>query len=152
MRLLFRFVRASYHGHWLLFTGRDRRTGLTLLSRYAHLSSRIDIIEWHPQELKNRPQPSKFTIKALVPSMKPSYTFPSSCRLINFAEAATDLTQEGHVSFTSYKLLLLSLDVDRSSPPDLSTSNSGRHYLRNWENRLQRWLTLILTGYRGHVQ
>jgi hypothetical protein len=42
-RLFFRFVRASYHGHWPLFTGRDRRIGQTLLSRYAHLSSRLSL-------------------------------------------------------------------------------------------------------------
>jgi hypothetical protein len=81
-----------------------------------------DAIEWHPQELKTQFQTPRDNIRALVPPMQLVYpSRRSSCREINFTAAATDLTQDGHVSSTSLGPLSLSLYADLSTVPDFST-------------------------------
>ncbi|KAG0708003.1 hypothetical protein DFH29DRAFT_844028 [Suillus ampliporus] len=97
--------------------------------------SRSSIIGWHPQELKNRSQPFRSSVKSLVhsvvPSMVPSMRPPrlevshrgshSSCRDINFAAAPADLIHEGHISSTFSEPLSLSLHMDHDAVPDFST-------------------------------
>ncbi|KAG1751005.1 hypothetical protein EDD22DRAFT_251081 [Suillus occidentalis] len=87
-------------------------------------------VEWHSQELQNRPQPFQPIIKALVPSIVPvqhsqfsQVAFParhSPCREIKFAVTPVHLPHESHIFSSSSEPLSLSLYVDYDAVPDFS--------------------------------
>ncbi|KAG1717472.1 hypothetical protein EDB19DRAFT_1261096 [Suillus lakei] len=90
--------------------------------------SGANIIEWHPQELKNRSYPFMQFIKTLVPSVQHSQLLtvsppfnPHPCRGISFAAAPADLTGEGHISSSSSEPLSLSIHMSHDAVPDFST-------------------------------
>ncbi|KAG1750799.1 hypothetical protein EDB19DRAFT_1904196 [Suillus lakei] len=76
-----------------------------------------NVIEWHPQELKNH---------TLAPSMEESMSMISArldsnsipCRDIDFAAAPTPLTHEGYISSTSSEPLSLSIHVASDVVPN----------------------------------
>jgi hypothetical protein len=114
-------------------TGYTNRTD-TPTELCAHLN-RLNTVDWHSQELKNRSLMLPF-VNALVPSshnprvfsaFPPGYASP--CREVKFAAIPEDSTREGRISSTSSEPLSLSLYVERSAVPDFST------YYSKLENR-----------------
>lgn len=90
----------------------------------------VNGVEWHSQELQNRPQPFPLIIKALVPSVFPgpypqfSQNAPphhhSPCNEVNFAATPAHLPHESHIFSASSEPLSLSLYVDHDAVPDFS--------------------------------
>jgi hypothetical protein len=90
-------------------------------------------IEWHSQDLQNKPQPFSPSIKVLVPSVDhmqhsgfsqvptPHLAPRSPCREIKFAAIPAPLTHESHIFSTSSEPLSSSLYVNHDAVPDFST-------------------------------